>query len=236
MKLKDLRDVCGEAELMIHLQLSVLRRGSGQAPEEDVRSKLLLAEFVLLKAELRAHIGALEAILAVCQAVAAGRYREDWQQCARWAGQCEGCSAPDACDNFDDREPHAVIAAQLAELAALSDFAREWILAQAPYQRQRRAWMFGPGGVFQGTTPVTEAADGASVYRPLPAEEAARLRAARDAQMDRQNESMARRLDQYELNRERLAHLCRVQGDLHEIAAIIDTGMPPQVRPGIVSS
>jgi hypothetical protein len=240
MKLKELRQVCAEAELMIQMQITILRRRQHETVEAEVRSKLMLADFLLLKREMRDHIDALESILTVCHAVAAGRYLEDWQQCTRWAGTCHGCTAPEACDNFDGRTPHAVIASLLAELAPLSDGARQWILFQEDYQRHRRNLMFGAGGLFGDAQVVMyhEATgdDGEAVLVPMSAEASAAAMAQRDAQKDAANASVARRLDQYDLNRERLAYLCTVQGDLQEIAAIIEGGMPPQVRREIVAS
>jgi hypothetical protein len=236
MKLKDLRNVCAETELMIHTQIDLLRQGHYQTLEEDIRGKVMLADFMLLKAELRDHIGALESILTVCKAVAAGRYLEDWQQCARWAGQCQGCTSPEACDSFDSREPYTVIASQLSELSPLSDFARQWILYQEEYQRQRRDLIFGPEGLFGGSKIVTYADDGSGVLKPLSEKDSAAALAAHDAREDRKNASMALRVDQYDLNLERLAYLCRVKGDLQEMAAIIERGMPPQVRPPMVPS
>ena len=240
MKLQELREVCAEAELMIEMQLTTLRRGPQETLDAEVQSKLMLADFILLKRELRDHIDSLESILTVCQAVAAGRYLEDWQQCTRWGGTCQGCTDLDACDHFDARDPHAVIASLLAELAPLSDAARRWIRFQEDYQRQRRQLMFGPGGLFGDATLVmyqeVTNEDGEAVLVPMHADEVALAKAQRDAHQDATNVSVARRLDQYDLNRERLAHLCRVHGDLQEIAAIIEGGMPPQVRQEIVPS
>jgi hypothetical protein len=236
MKLQDLRNVCAEAELIIHTQITLLRQGHVETLEEEVRGKLVLADFMLLKAELRDHIGALESILTVCKAVAAGRYLEDWQQCTRWSGHCDGCTAPEACDGFDGREPHTVIASQLSELSPLSHFAREWIRYQEPYQRQRRDLLFGPNGLFGGAKIVMYQDNGSGVLKPLSKEDSAAALAAHDAQEDAKNESMVLRLEQYDLNLERLAYLCRVKGDLQEIAAIIEGGMPPQVRPVIMPS
>jgi hypothetical protein len=56
MKLKELRHVCAEAELMIQTQTNILRRGQHETVEEEVRSELMLADFMLLKRELRDHI------------------------------------------------------------------------------------------------------------------------------------------------------------------------------------
>jgi hypothetical protein len=240
MKLKELRQVCAEATLMIQMQINTLRQGPQETMAAEVRSTLMLADFLLLKRELKEHIGALESIITVCQAVAAGRYLEDWQQCTRWAGTCHSCTAPEACDNFDGRAPHAVIASLLAELAPLSDAARQWILFQEDYQRQRRNLMFGAGGLFGAAQVVmyqeATGADDEVVLVPMSAQASAAAMAQRDAKEDVANESMAQRLDQYELNRERLAYLCTVQGDLQEIAAIIEGGIPPQVRREIVAS
>jgi hypothetical protein len=236
MKLADLRNVCAEAELMIHAQINLLRHGHYQMLEEEVRSKVMLADFLLLKDELKEHIGALESILTVCKAVAAGRYLEDWQQCARWSDRCQGCTSAEACDGFDGREPHSVIASQLSELSPLSDFAREWIRYQEGYQRRRRDLLFGPEGLFGGAKMVMYQDDGSGTLKPPSEEDSAAALAAHHAQEDAENESIALRLEQYELNRERLAYLCRVKGDLQEIAAIIEHSMPPQVRPVMMPS
>jgi hypothetical protein len=236
MKLADLRDVCAEALIMIEMQISVLRRGHCETPEEEVWCKLLLADLTLLRAELNDHIGALQSILTVCTAVTTGRYLQDWQQCTRWAGQCEGCTSAEACDSFDDREPYTVIDAYLSELSPLSDFARRWILFQEPYQRQRRAMMFGPEGLFGGRKVVMYQDNGSGGLKPMSDEDAVAAMAARNALTDAKNASMALRLDQYALNLERLRYLCTVKGDLQEMAAIIETGMPPQVRSTMVPS
>ncbi len=235
MKLADLRDVCAEAEIMIYTQISLLRQGHCETLEEEVKSKLMLADFMLLKDELKEHIGALESILTVCNAMAAGRYLEDWQQCRRWSGDstCHGCTSTEQCEAFDPRDPHAVMASQLSDLSPLSDFARQWILYQEEYQRQCRDLMFGPEGLFGGSKIVTYDDDGSDVLKPMSAEDSVAALAAHNAQEDAKNASMALRLDQYDLNLERLAYLCRVKGDLQEIAAIIEGGMPPQVRPSI---
>ena len=236
MKLADLRNVCAEALLVIHSQISLLRRGHDATPEEEVRCKLALADFTLLRDDLKEHIGALASILTVCKAVAAGRYLEDWQQCTRWSGHCHGCTSQKTCDNFDAREPHSVIASQLSELSPLSDFARRWILFQEPYQRQRRELVFGPEGLVGDSTIVLYQDDGSRVLKPMSEEDAATAMTAHDAREDAKNASMALRLDQYDLNLERLAYICTVKGDLQEIAAIIEGGMPPQVRPVMMPS
>jgi hypothetical protein len=236
MKFKELRNVCAETELIIHTPVNLLRHGHEQTPEEDVRGRLMLADFILLKAELRDHIGTLESILTVCKAVADGRYLEDWQQCTRWAGHCQGCTSPDACDGFDGREPHTVIASLLSELSPLSDVAREWIRYQGSYQRHRRDLLFGPEGLFGSAKIVMYQDDGSGILKPMGEVDAAAARAAHDAQEDATNESMASRVEQYDLNLERLAYLCRVKGDLQEIAAIIESGMPPHVRSPILGS
>jgi hypothetical protein len=133
-----------------------------------------------------------------------------------------------------------VTASDLAELTPLSDVARRWILFREEYQRQRRNLLFGAGGLFGDAQVVMyqEATDedDKTVLVPMSAEASAAAMAQRDAKEDAANESMAQRLDQYELNRERLAYLCTVQGDLREIAAIIEGGMPPHVRQEIVAS
>jgi hypothetical protein len=60
--------------------------------------------------------------------------------------------------------------------------------------------------------------------------------AACNAKQDAANGSIALRLDRYALNRARLGPLCIVKGDLQEIAVIVESGMPPQVKPGSVES
>ena len=145
-----------------------------------------------MKLELKEHIGALETNLTVCQTVDVGRYLEDCQQCTRWAGPCHGCTAPEACDNFDGRAPHAVIASLLAELTPLSEVARQWILFQENYQRQRRHLLFGAGGLF-GDAPVVmyhEATgeDDKTVLVPMSAEaSAAAMAQAMQKRMPRTN-------------------------------------------------
>ena len=53
--------------------------------------------------------------------------------------------------------------------------------------------------------------------------------AAYDAEQNRQHESVANRVEQYELNLERIRVICQQQGSLQEVAALITDGMPPQV-------
>jgi hypothetical protein len=122
------------------------------------------------------------------------------------------------------------------ELSPRSDFSWKWILFQEQYQRARREQVFGSGGLFGGSKIVMYQDDGLGVLRPVSDEDAATAWAAQDAQEDAHNESLALRLDQYELNRDRLVYLCTVKEDLRDVAAIIEGGMPPQVRPGIVEA
>jgi hypothetical protein len=49
MKLKELRQVCAEAELMIQMQINTLRQVPQETMAAEVRCKLMLADFMLLK-------------------------------------------------------------------------------------------------------------------------------------------------------------------------------------------
>jgi hypothetical protein len=60
--------------------------------------------------------------------------------------------------------------------------------------------------------------------------------AAYDAEQNRQHESVANRVEQYELNLERIRVICRQGGSLQEVAMLITEGLPPQVTRPITLS
>jgi hypothetical protein len=237
MKLTDLQDVADEAELAIRMCSMQARRGTCRTDDEEGKLYWIIGRCTVLRDELKEHIRSLERILRVCKAVKQGRYLDAWQRCTRWGQPCaHACTSDEWCDGFDARDPYTVIAAELSEIKPLSEPLRGWILLQWEMQRSRRERMFGPKGLFGGRKIVMYQDDGSGVLTPMSEDDSAAALAAHEARQDAKNESRALRLEQYDLNLQRLADLCRVQGDLQEIAAIIEGGMPPQVRPAIAPS
>jgi hypothetical protein len=233
MKIKELRDVCGEATLVIHMVTMQLRRHEYETDVEELQHKLMLADAMLLKTEIKEHIGTLENILKICEAVKHNRYLEDWQRCSRRSSSpCEhACTSSERCDGFSDLEPHQAIASQLEELAPFTDELRSWVIAQLDLQRKRREALWGPDGLFGGVKRVMYTEQG-----PMDEQESADAIARLEAKEDAENESMGLRVDQYELNLERIRHLCAVKGDLQEIVAIIHDGLPPKIVQDILPS
>jgi hypothetical protein len=107
MNLNELQELYHEADLIISLKIDSLLQEEYRTLGEKVSRKLELADLMLMTAELKQHIDALKSILTVCQAVAAGRYLEDWQQCTQWKGDCAGYTSREQCGIFDAREPIA---------------------------------------------------------------------------------------------------------------------------------
>jgi len=81
MKLKELQDVLFATRIPIELFTNRLRWGECDSEQETFEARLQLADFVTMQADLKEHIFALEQILAICTAVAQGRYLEDCQRC-----------------------------------------------------------------------------------------------------------------------------------------------------------
>jgi hypothetical protein len=238
VKLKELQDVAHEARLMINLCSLQIRRHRCETPEELQQLLWTIGDVTVLHDELQEHLDTLELILEVCAAVAKGRYLEDYQRgCIRLESPCRhDCTSSEHCDGFDDRLPHTVIADALAELEPFSEALRGWILAQLELQRSRREVMRGKDGLFGGATVVMHTQNEDGVLVPMSEEAAAAAMAQHDAQQDAENESMGLRIDQYALNLQRMQQICHAKGDPQEIVALITEGMPPQVRPAIISS
>jgi hypothetical protein len=226
MKLKELEGVLFETELPITLFTNQLRWGEYDSEEEGWRFRLMLADYVTIKADLKDHINTLKQILAICEAVAKGRYLEDRQRC-HWAHHtCEHqCTAKDQfCDSFDDRPPHTAILDWLEECRRLRPMVKEWIVAQAEMQQTMREGVrrFFPDLKHYH---VAEDEEGHKSFVEMTPQD----QAAYDAEQTRQDESVAARVDQYELNLERIRHLCTVRGDFREIVALINDGLSPKI-------
>jgi hypothetical protein len=239
MKLAELQDVCDEAELMIDICSRQVRGSSCETNQDEEKLYWIIGYCTVLRDELHEHIRTLERILRVCEAVKQGRYLEDWQRCNRvsMTFQCtHACMSTEQCNGFDARDPYTVIAKDLAELEAFSEPLRRWIVYQQDMQRSRRKLIFGPDGLFGRAKLVRYEHDGSGVLKPVHEEDAGPMWATEDAKEDAKNESMGLRLDQYELNIQRIAQIFAVNGHVGEIAIIIETGVPPQVRTAIVAS
>jgi hypothetical protein len=234
MKLKELREVSAEAMLMSDMCSSIVRAGNCKTEQDVSNATWAIGQAVLLHDELREHIGALENILKICEAVKQGRYLEDWQRCHWGEYRCEhACTSSDQCDGFTPDPPYTAITYWLSELKPFSEALRGWILYQLQLQRSKRNLLHGPGGLFEGAKLITyttvEHDDGTTEMMPLSEEDAAKMWSELDAKEDAEHESMGLRVDQYELNLERIRHLCAVKGDLQEIVAIITDGLPPKI-------
>jgi hypothetical protein len=117
----------------------------------------------------------------------------------------------------------------------LRDRVKEWILAQGGVQQGLREGLrrfFPIGNVYE----ISEDAEGNSVMKALTPEEWQAKEAAHDAKEDRKHESVANRVEQYELNLERIRVICQQEGSLQEVATLITEGMPPQLRQPISPS
>jgi hypothetical protein len=238
MKLKELRDVSTEAFMIVHLSTSLLRRRNYETEAHAFNLKLGLAEAALLHAEAKEHIGVLESGLEICEAVARGRYLEDRQRgCARWGSGCRyACTSQEDCENFDERDPYTAIRSLLDELEPFTEGLRSFIVAQGHLQRSRRQAIWGEGGLFGGATIVMHTQDEDGVLHPMSEEESKDALAMHDADKDRANESMALRVDQYDLNLGHIRRICHERGDLREIVTIINDGLPPTLRQPISPS
>jgi hypothetical protein len=147
MTLKELRKVAGEACFMVHILTMRLRRQACETELEVLQWKLGLADVSLLQAEVREHTGTLEQILTICEAVAKGRYLEDWQRCRAPMTPCEhACTSSDQCDGFSDHDPYEAVLFQLDELLPMTDDLKRFIVAQLDLQRSRRKLIRGPDG------------------------------------------------------------------------------------------
>jgi hypothetical protein len=186
----------------------------------------------VLRAELKDHLDALERILEICDIVSRDRYRDEWQLC-QLGGHVDEDGAPTTCgewcDGFDQRSPHRVIADTIADLQPLSADLRSWIAFQAEYHAKREEAVFGPGGLF-GNGPclrAVEQGDGTVKLVPMREEEVAASHAQRRAREQAHHESVAARMDQYELNWSLIQRICEQEGSLADIVYIIQEGMPP---------
>jgi hypothetical protein len=79
MKLKELRHICAEAERMFHTQINILRRGQHETVAAEVRSKLMLADALLLKRELKGQVGGLRA--GTCHTIHGDEVEEYHERC-----------------------------------------------------------------------------------------------------------------------------------------------------------
>jgi hypothetical protein len=236
MKIEELKKMSGETLLTTEMLTTQLRRCVDETSEKVLRMKLMLADFTVLRRELKDHIEALEDILKVCEAVAQGRYLEDCQRCHWGEHHCEyQCTRRDEhCDSFDDRDPYDNILSWFEDdLVPFSAMLRHWITAQVDLQRKRREAMWGKDGLFGNSKLVMYQQDDDGVMRPMTDEESQAAMATRDAKEDTSNQSMAMRVDQYELNLQHIRRICRAKGDLREVAAIINDGLPPTIQQGV---
>jgi hypothetical protein len=243
MKLQELKDVKRALELPILLATNRLRWGECDDADDATQMIYQLANAVTCKADLHDHIVALEAIVEICATVAKGRYLEDHQRChgtdRNGPYACEhACQDEETanCEMFDARDPHTAILGWLEDLRPFREDVRRWIEAQLPMHRGLRDAMWGPEGLFGGSTLVGYAVDDDGVSRRLSDKEINASQAERDAKEDRAHEAMANRIDQYELNLDHIRRICEVQGDLHAVATMITEGFPPQLRQSVSPS
>jgi hypothetical protein len=222
MKLKELRDVLRHTELPILLCTNRLRWGQCTSEREAVETRLQLADFVTIKADLQEHIFELGQILEICDAVTRGRYLEDRQRCHWKDHTCQyACTTKDEhCDSFDDQPPHQAILGWLEECRPLRDAVKDWIVAQGELQQKMRQGFrrfFPDVKAYR----MGEDKDGNQVMAEMTRED----QVAYDTKQTRQHESVASRVEQYELNLERIRVICRQGGSLHEVAAMIAEGL-----------
>jgi hypothetical protein len=126
---------------------------------------------------------------------------------------------------FDDRPPNTAILGWLDDCRPLREIAKAWIIAQGEMQQKMHAGFrqfFADAKTYQ----VGEDEDGNTVMAEMTPE----AQAASDAEQNRQHESMAQRVDQYELNLDRIRVICQQGGSLQETATLITEGLPPQVN------
>jgi hypothetical protein len=242
MTRKELGEVASNALLFQRMCSTMARQtrptADGEVSAEEITKLVwMVGHATVLHDELQAHLGALDHIVAICDAVQRGRYLEDYLGChCHWGewGWERACTSIAECVEFAEDGPYAGIAYWLSECAPFSASLRDWILSQWDLQRSRRALLHGPEGLFAGAKVqmcrMVEQADGTQAQVPMDAEEAAQVMASRDAKEDTANESIGLRIDQYALNLERMQRICQDHGDLQEIVTIICDGMPPQLR------
>jgi len=233
MKLKELQDVLFATRMPIELFTNRLRWGECDSEEEAFYHRLELADYITIQADLKDYISTLQHILEICAAVAKGRYLEDCQRCHWGDHPCEdACMAPDEhCDSFDDRPPHTAILGWLDDCRPLRDLVKDWIVAQGEMQKTMREGIrqFFPD---LKTYHIGEDQDGNRVMAEMTPED----QAAYDAQQNRQHESVAQRVEKYELNLDRIRVICRQGGSLQEVATLITEGLPLQVTRPITLS
>jgi hypothetical protein len=226
MTLDQLQDILLQTRLPIMLFTNRLRWEEYRS-EEACEQRFQLAEFVTIEADLEDHVQALRGILRIGDAVTQGRYLDDRQRCHWGDDRCEyACTGPDEhCDSFDERPPHQAIVSWLDECRPLRGMVKAWIVEQGELQQKMREGFRRYFPEVQ-TYPIGEDAEGNRVMVEMtPADHV-----AYDAEQHRQHESVAPRIDQYEINLERIRVLCQQQGDLAEVSYLIREGMPPQVR------
>lgn len=226
MKLKELQHVRVQTELPILLFTNRLRWGDCESAQAAFEARLQLADFVTINADLQEHVFALEQVLEVCEAVAKGRYLEYRQRCHWKDHTCQyECTVMDEpCDSFDDRPPHAAVLGWLDDCQALRDMVKDWINAQGEMQPKMREGLrqFFPD---LKTYKIGEDQHGNTVMAEMTADD----QLAYAAPENRQHQSVANRVDQCELNLERVRVICQQDGSLQEIATLITEGLPPQV-------
>jgi hypothetical protein len=233
MTLKELQDVLLQTHHPLLLLSNRVRWDECRSEDEKVQTLFILGEFVTVKDDLKDHVSALKQLLEICEAVAKGRYLEDRQRCNWGEHRCEyACTQPDEhCDSFDDRTPYATILDSLDECRPLRLLVKEWIVQQGGLQQAMREGIrqFFPDLKHYNIGVDTE---GNQHMEEMDEEDFA----AYDAEQKRQHESVVNRVEQYELNLERIRVICRQQGSLPEVAALITEGMPPQVTRPITLS
>ena len=238
MKLQELEDVLLATRLPLTGLSNRLRWGECESREAAESAMLQLAAFVTIKDDLHDHVSALKAIVQICAAVDKGLYLEECQRCSWGEHRCEyACTTEDDahCEMFDDRPPHTAILDWLEAINPLRPLVKDWIAGQMEVQQGVRAAL---DQFFEGVTFMTPGVDdeGHEAMIEMSPEEFRTQRAPQDAKEDRANESVANRIDQYELNLERILVICQQLGDLQEVAHILIEGMPPQVtRPMTLS-
>jgi hypothetical protein len=99
-----------------------------------------------------------------------------------------------------------------------------WIVAQGAMQQKLREGFrqFFPD---LKAHKIGEDQDGNTIMAEMTPED----QATYDAEQNRQHESVVQRVEQYELNLERIRVICRQGGALQEVATVITDGLPPQM-------
>jgi hypothetical protein len=242
MKLAELKYIYLDTKMTRHMISNVLRHNPDKVSEEEkIERRLQLAEIELLRIELKDHLDALKRILKVCDLVSRDRYRDEWQLCQVGAHYDEDGIPTTCCEwcaGFDRRSPHRVIADTITEIQPFSADLRSWIGFQAEYHTKRHQALFGPGGLFGDArmAQAVEQPDGTVTMVPMNDEDKKGAHAAYRAQQQAHCESVAGRIDQYELNLSLIQRICDQQGPLSHVVRIIEDGMPPLSPAGLTLS